>query len=136
MYRKLLNASFAPYTLGMLRIIAAASFFTHGTMKIFSWPGPFQHQMSSLVYVAGLMEVAGGIMLAIGWLARPTAFVLSGLMAFAYFLAHAPQNFFPVLNGGELSVLYCFIFLHIAAAGPGSWSVDAYLQHRSQPRTE
>ncbi|WMT91919.1 DoxX family protein [Pelagibacterium sp. H642] len=134
MYKMLAGASYAPHILSLLRIVAGGSFFTHGTMKIFSWPAPFEHQMSSLIYIAGLMEVVGGFMLAIGLVTRPVAFVLSGLMAFAYFMAHAQQNFFPVLNGGEPSVLYCFLFLYIAAVGPGSWSVEGLLASRASPR--
>jgi putative oxidoreductase len=134
MYQSSLGTSYAPYVLSLLRIIAAGSFFTHGTMKIFAWPAPFEYQMSSLVYIAGLMEVVGGFVLAIGLATTPVAFVLSGLMAFAYFMAHAPLNFFPVLNGGEPSVLYCFLFLYIAAAGPGSWSVDGLLARQGSRR--
>lgn len=125
MIRTLRGDSLAPYCLGLLRIVAAGSFFTHGSMKLLSWPAPFPYPMSGLIYIAGLMEVVGGILLVIGFMTRPVAFVLSGLMAFAYFLAHASESFFPVLNGGEPSVLYCFLFLYIAAAGPGAWSADA-----------
>lgn len=136
MYNTLLrtSASAAPHILSLLRLFAAGSFLSHGTMKIFSWPAPFEYPMSGLIYIAGLMEVVGGLLLAIGLATRPVAFVLSGLMAFAYFMAHAPQSFFPVLNGGEPSMLYCFLFLYIAAAGPGPWSVDATLARRADPR--
>lgn len=135
MYKTLLGASAvaAPHLLSLLRLLAAASFFSHGAMKIFFWPAPFEHQLSALVYIGGLMEVAGGLLLAVGLGTRPVAFVLSGLMAFAYFMPHAPQNFFPVLNGGEPSMLYCFLLLYIAAAGPGPWSIDAVLARREDP---
>lgn len=137
MYKTMLgaSASAAPHILSLLRIFAAGSFFSHGTMKIFSWPAPFEYQMSGLIYLAGLMEVMGGLLLAVGLATRPVAFVLSGLMAFAYFMAHAPQSFFPVLNGGEPSMLYCLLFLYVAAVGPGRWSVDEALARRAVPRS-
>lgn len=115
----------APELLSLLRAMAAGSFLTHGTMKLFSWPAPFEHPMNGMLYVAGVLEVFGGILLIIGLFSRPISFILSGLMASAYFIAHASGGFFPVLNHGEAAMLYCFIFLYIAAAGPGSISVDA-----------
>lgn len=115
----------APYLLSILRIFAAGSFLTHGTMKLFSWPAPFEYPLNPMLYTAGILEVVGGLFLLIGLFARPTAFLLSGLMAFAYFLAHSSNSFFPVLNHGEAAMLYCFIFLYISAAGPGVWSLDA-----------
>jgi putative oxidoreductase len=75
--------------------------------------------------IAGILELIGGALLVIGLFSRPTAFILSGLMAVAYFMAHAPRNFFPIVNEGELAIMYCFVFLYVAAAGPGPWSVDA-----------
>lgn len=115
----------APQILSLLRILAAATFLTHGTMKLFGWPAPFPYPLNGLLYVAAILELVGGILLVIGLFSRPVAFILSGLMAFAYFLGHAGGGFFPVLNGGEPALLFCFIFLYIAAAGPGPWSVDA-----------
>ncbi|WP_222403690.1 DoxX family protein [Rhizobium leguminosarum] len=122
----------APLLLSLLRIMAAASFFTHGTMKLFSWPAPFEYPMNALLYDAGFLEVVGGLLLIIGLLSRPVAFVLSGLMAFAYFMVHAGGGFFPVLNHGEAAMLYCFVFLYIAAAGPGSLSLDAMTANSRQ----
>lgn len=116
---------FAPQILSVLRILAAATFLTHGTMKLFGWPAPFPYPMNALLYVAAVLEVVGGVLLIIGLFSRPVAFVLSGLMAFAYFLGHASGGFFPAINGGEAAMLFCFIFLYLAAAGPGPWSVDA-----------
>lgn len=121
-------AFWAPRLLSMLRIVSGLLFLQHGTAKYLKVPAmeafakvePF-----SLSGVAGMFELAGGVLLILGLFRRCTAFVLSGLMAFAYFLAHAPGGFFPIANRGELAVLYCFIFLYIAAAGPGSWSLDA-----------
>ena len=115
----------APYFLSVLRIFAAGSFLTHGTMKLFSWPAPFEYPLNPMLYTAGILEVVGGLLLIIGLFSRPTAFLLSGLMAFAYFIAHSSNSFFPVLNHGEAAMLYCFIFLYISAAGPGAWSFDA-----------
>lgn len=116
---------YAPHLLSILRIFSAATFFTHGSMKLFSWPAEFPYPLSALTTTAGVLEVVGGLLLTIGLFSRPVAFILSGLMAFAYFLGHAGGGFFPVLNGGEAAVLFCFIFLYIAAAGPGPISVDA-----------
>ena len=115
----------APQLLSLLRIFSAGTFFTHGSMKLLGWPEPFPYPLNGLTTTAGVLEVAGGLLLIIGLFSRPVAFILSGLMAAAYFIAHAGQGFFPVLNGGEPAVLFCFIFLYIAAAGPGPWSVDA-----------
>ena len=115
----------APYFLSVLRIFAAGAFLTHGTMKLFSWPAPFEYPLNPMLYIAGILEVVGGLLLLMGLFSRPTAFLLSGLMAFAYFIAHSSNSFFPVLNHGEAAMLYCFIFLYISVAGPGVWSFDA-----------
>lgn len=117
----------APHLLSILRILTAATFLTHGTMKLLGWPAPFPYPLNGLTTTAAVLEIVGGILLVVGLFSRPVAFVLSGLMAFAYFIAHAPQGFFPALNGGEAAMLFCFAFLYIAAAGPGPWSVDALL---------
>lgn len=122
-----------PELLGILRIVSAGSFFTHGTMKLFAWPAPFEYPMNAMLYVAGTLEVVGGVLLVAGLFTRPIAFLLSGLMAFAYFIAHSPQGFFPVLNHGEAAMLYCFVFLYISAAGPGSFSIDALAGRAQQP---
>lgn len=123
----------APHILSLLRIFAAGSFLTHGTMKLFSWPGPFEYPMNPLLWTAGLLEVMGGMLLVLGAFSRPVAFVMSGLMAFAYFIAHGSRGFFPVLNHGESAMLFCFVFLYIAAAGPGPWSVDALRGRPQRP---
>ncbi|MGE5515339.1 MAG: DoxX family protein [Bacteroidota bacterium] len=118
----------APRLLSVLRIVAALLFLQHGSAKLFAFPHVAMFdglQLLSLVGVAGVLELVGSVLLAVGLFTRPVAFVLSGEMAFAYFMAHAPGGFFPILNGGELAVLYCFVFLFLAAAGPGPWSVDA-----------
>lgn len=122
----------APVLLSVLRIVAAFLFMQHGAQKLFGFParqGP-PVELLSRAGVAGVLEFFGGMLLLLGLFTRPVAFVLSGLMAFAYFLAHAPQGFWPILNRGELAALYCFLFLYYAAAGGGPWSLDA-LRKRS-----
>jgi putative oxidoreductase len=118
--------SWSPRLLSILRIVTAFLFMAHGTQKLFDFPAPrsFPLELWSLPGVAGMLEVVGGALLLIGLFTRPVAFVLSGLMAFAYFIAHAPQGFWPIVNRGELAVLYCFVFLYFAAAGGGPWSID------------
>ena len=121
-----------PFLLSLLRIITAFLFVEHGMQKWLGFPSPPAHPatIASLSGVAGLFELAGGLLLLVGLFTRPVAFLLSGLMAFAYFIAHAPQGFWPLLNRGELAVLYCFVFLYLAAAGGGPWSVDAWRNSR------
>lgn len=122
-----LAAEWAPRLLSVLRIIAALIFLEHGTQKLFGFPpratgmGPAAF---SLLWFAALIEITGGVLLLFGLFTRPVAFVLSGEMAFGYWLSHAPRNFFPALNGGDAAILYCFVFLYMAAAGGGEWSLD------------
>ena len=124
-------AGLAPYLLSLLRIIVAFLFMEHGTMKLFGFPAPMGDvQLFSLIGLAGILEVFGGLLVLIGLFTRPVAFILSGEMAFAYFMAHAPRGFWPVLNHGEAAVLYCFLFLYLAAAGGGPWSVDRVISYR------
>lgn len=117
----------APRMLSVLRIVSALIFMAHGTAKHLNFPASDFANVGtfSLGGIAGLFELVGGALLAIGLFSRPVAFLLSGVMAAAYFIAHAPQSFFPVLNGGDAAILYCFVFLYIFFAGPGPWSVDA-----------
>jgi putative oxidoreductase len=118
---------FAPHALGLLRIVTAASFISHGTQKLLAFPAAPSWGMPaafSLSWVAGVMEIVGGALLVLGFLTRPTAFLLSGLMAVAYFMAHAPKSFYPLLNGGEPAMLFCFIFFYLFFAGPGSFALD------------
>jgi putative oxidoreductase len=124
---------YASQILSVLRIFAASSFFTYGTMKLFNWPAPFEYPLSPSRCTAGVLEAVGGDALAVGLLSRPVAFVLSGLMAFAYFMVHSSNAFFPVLNHGEAAMLYCFLFLYISAAGPGAWSLDAFQDRKAGP---
>jgi putative oxidoreductase len=95
-------------------------------MKLLSYPAPFPRpvELFSLIGLAGVLELFGGALLLVGLFTRPVAFILSGEMAFAYFMAHAPRGFWPILNGGELAALYSFVFLYLAAAGGGPWSLD------------
>ena len=117
-------ASWSPQLLSLLRIVAGLGFLQHGVSKFFGVP-PFPMPLNTLLYAAGALELVGGALLVLGLFTRPVAFVLSGQMAIAYFMAHAPKSFFPAINMGEAAMLYCFIFLYLAAAGAGPWSVDA-----------
>jgi putative oxidoreductase len=108
--------------------MAGLEILQHGTAKILHFPAVAQMsnvQIGSLAGVGGLIELIGGTLMVIGLFTRPTAFILCGFTAVAYFMVHAGKSFYPILNGGELAVLYCFVFLYIFAAGPGPWSVDA-----------
>lgn len=116
-----------PYILSGLRILTALTFFTHGAQKLWAWPTAFPYPLNGMTTTAAWLEVIGGALLAIGLFSRPVAFILAGLMAVAYFMAHAPQGFFPIVNGGEAAMLFSWIFLLIAAYGPGPLSVDRAL---------
>jgi len=117
-----------PILLSVLRIIAAFLFVQHGMQKWLAFPvSPARPTtIESLSGVAGVFELVGGFLLLLGLFTRPVAFVLSGLMAFAYFIAHAPQGFWTIANRGELAVLYCFVFLYLSVAGGGPWSLDRW----------
>lgn len=124
---------FAPLMLAMLRIMAALLFMEHGLMKILHFPAPqpgAPDPLPMLLLAAGWIEIVGGGLLAVGLFTRSAAFVCSGEMAFAYFIAHAPMSFWPALNGGDAAILYCFVFLYISAAGPGSLSIDGVLARK------
>lgn len=125
--------SWAPYLLSILRIVAALLFMQVGTAKLFAFPaavmpGGGTAPMGSLAWIAGFLEAFGGLFLLLGLFTRPVAFILSGEMAVAYFMGHAPQGFWPVLNQGTDAVFYCFLFLYLSAAGPGPWSLDARIE--------
>ena len=119
---------FAPLALGALRIMSALLFMAHGTQKLLGFPAPPASgnlpAAFTMSWTAGVLELVGGALLALGLFTRPVAFVLSGLMAFAYFIAHAPRNFYPVLNGGDAAILFCFVFLYLVFAGPGALAID------------
>jgi putative oxidoreductase len=116
----IIPASWSPYLLGVLRIITA---------KLLQWPYVDMFKdgvpLASLFGIGGILEIIGGILIILGLFTRPVAFVLAGMMAVAYFMFHAPASVYPIINGGELAILYCFIFLFLAAQGPGSLSLDA-----------
>jgi len=127
-----LETVWAPRVLSILRIVAALIFFEHGTQKLLGFPPPTRPspEMLSLSWFAGVIEIVGSPLLVLGLFTRPVAFILSGEMAFAYWLSHAPRSFFPILNGGDAAILYCFVFLYLAFAGGGAWSVDQALRRR------
>jgi putative oxidoreductase len=126
---KINSAVWTRHAQGLLRIVTGYLFLTHGTSKLLGFPHVAalgNLQVFSLVGLAGVLELVGGVLVLIGLFTRPVAFILSGEMAFAYFMAHGSKGnvLLPMLNGGELAVLYCFVFLFFAAAGAGAWSVD------------
>ncbi len=128
-------APWAPRVLSILRIVAGLIFLEHGTQKFLSFPAG---QMAggglgfdSPASAAGVVELVAGLLVTLGLFTRPAAFLASGTMAVAYWMAHAPNNFFPVNNGGDAAILFCFVFLYLVFAGPGPWSLDAA---RARPR--
>jgi putative oxidoreductase len=120
----------APYVLSIVRIVVGLLFFEHGLSKMFGFPTGEVRAMFTLSWNSGAIEFVTGALLTVGLATRPAAFIASGEMAAAYFLAHAPQSFFPIVNRGEGAILYCFIFFYIAFAGGGPWSLDAKLGRR------
>jgi len=131
-------ATWTPRAQGLLRIIAGYLFLMHGSAKLLQMPHVQMFdglQILSLIGFAGILELVGGTLILIGLFTRPVAFILSGEMAFAYFMGHAPHGnvLVPMLNQGELAVLYCFVFLFFAAAGSGAWGVDAMRGGRAVP---
>ena len=122
-----IEGRWAGEALSLLRIVAALLFLLHGTSKLFGFP-PFPMALpkpGELLWIGALLELFGGLLLLAGFLRRPVAFILSGEMAVAYWMFHAPQSTFPSVNMGEPAILFCFVFLLIAAGGPGPWSLDA-----------
>jgi putative oxidoreductase len=120
-------SAYAPQALAILRIVTALLFIAHGSQKLFGFP-PGQMggvPLMSLFGLAAVLEIVGGLAILLGIFTRPVAFILAGEMAVAYWMVHAPQDFFPVNNGGDGAVLFCFAFLYLVFAGPGAWSVDA-----------
>ena len=116
---------YRPYILSILRIVIGLLFLQHGLSKVFNFPAPSPvPSLSGLMILAAFLETVGALLFLVGAYTRIVAFILSGEMAFAYFMAHAPRSFYPVVNGGELAVIYCFIFLYFAFAGGGPLSVD------------
>lgn len=130
------DSHWAERALAGLRIVTALLFLEHGTGKILgipmssmAFPPPW-----TLYWIAGIIEIVGSLLLLVGWLTRPAAFVLAGEMAIAYWLIHAPESVFPIINRGEAAILFCFIFLLFFTTGPGAWSVDEWLLKRRDER--
>ena len=122
-------SAWTPGALSVLRIVTGLLFLEHGTGKLLGFP-PSDHVAStvfSLIGIQGVLELVGGFLILIGLFTRPVAFILAGNMAVAYFMAHAPKSFFPTINGGQLAILFCFVFLYLVFAGGGKWSVDEQL---------
>lgn len=131
-------ATFAPQLRSVMRIVVGLMFMLHGTQKMLGFPDPgakLQPQAPALIKAAGILELVGGVLIALGLFTSVAAIIASGEMAVAYFKQHAPDGFWPTLNGGELSVLYCFVFLYLAFAGPGPWSIDALIGRGRARRT-
>ncbi|CAG9933295.1 DoxX family protein [Candidatus Nitrotoga arctica] len=125
--QKFIN-TWSPRLLAVLRIVTGLLFLEHGTAKLLGLPHVAMFdglQLLSLMGLAGVLELGGGLLIVLGLFTRPVAFILSGMMAVAYFMAHAPQAFLPLVNQGELAVLYCFVFLYLFIAGPGAFSIDS-----------
>lgn len=119
---------YAPQMLGILRIVTALIFIAHGTQKLFGFPAPPASGLPAaftLFWFGAILEAVGGLLILIGLWTRPVAFILAGEMAVAYWMFHAPRSAYPLLNGGDAAVLYCFVFLYLIAAGAGAWSVDS-----------
>jgi putative oxidoreductase len=125
------TSPYTPYVLSVMRIVVALLFFEHGLSKLFGWPSAGSNpEFLTLGWFSGAIEFTGGALLTVGLFSRLAAFIMSGEMAFAYFISHAPHSFFPIVNRGDGAILYCFIFLYIVFAGPGPWSIDALLRRR------
>ena len=126
-------AAWSPKVLSIFRIVTGLLFIQHGAQKIFSFPaearGPFD--LMTQMGIGGVLELVGGALIIVGLFTRPTAFILSGMMAVAYWQFHAPQDIYPLNNGGELAIMYCFAFLYLIFAGPGPWSLDTLLRKRA-----
>ncbi|MEX0808832.1 MAG: DoxX family protein [Dongiaceae bacterium] len=118
-------SSWSPRMLSVLRIMTGLLFLQHGTGKHLGFPAIDAPELMSPGGIAGIFELVGGVLIVIGLLTRPVAFILAGMMAIAYFWVHFPMGFFPIQNGGELAIMYCFVFLYLMCAGPGPWSIDA-----------
>ena len=128
-------SKWTPQLQSVFRIVAAFLYMQHGGQKLFGFPVPANNPVDifSLIGLAGILEFFGGLLVLLGLFTRPVAFLLSGQMAVAYFMAHAGRGFWPIANGGELAAFYCFAFLYLTAAGSGAWSIDNLMKWRSAP---
>jgi putative oxidoreductase len=126
MTRDELETVWGPRVLSILRIVSGLVLWQHGVQKLLQFPNPAgaMPPTGSLIWFAGLIELVLAPLLILGLFTRPVAFILAGEMAFAYFIGHAPRGFYPSMNGGNLSIMYCFVFFYLAFAGPGPWSLD------------
>jgi len=125
------DTRYAPYLLAALRVVAGLLFIAHGVVKLFGFPpdaAPGQQELLSLLGIAAVIEVVTGILIVFGLFTRAAAFLASGEMAVAYWMAHAPQSPYPAVNGGDAAILFCFVFLYVAAAGPGAFSLAGLLR--------
>ncbi len=132
------NDRYACEAQGLLRIVTALLFIAHGTSKLFGFPPSEMPAPSpgTLMWIGGVLEIVGGLLVLIGLKTRPVAFVLSGMMAVAYWMFHFPQSPYPSVNGGDAAILFCFVFLYLAAAGPGKWSLDWTRENDEEPGVE
>jgi len=131
------DARYAPHALAALRIVAGLLFFAHGLVKLFGFPpgaAPGPQEPFSLLGIAAAIELVTGTMMVLGLFTRAAALLASGEMAVAYWLAHAPHSLYPAVNGGDAAVLFCFVFLYVAAAGPGAFSLDGLRKLGSSPK--
>lgn len=125
---------YTPHLHGILRIMAGLLFLQHGLVKLFGFPAgamPGKQPLMSFMGLAGTIETITGLLIVLGLFTRPAAFIAAGFCAVAYWMAHGMQNFYPILNQGELAALYCFVFLYLAAAGPGAFSIDGSRERRA-----
>ena len=129
-------SAWAPRILGILRIMAALMFIEHGTQKLFDLPDalrPMPSPLPMMLLWGGIIEFVGGSLFALGLFTRPVAFILSGQMAVAYFMVHAPRGFYPINNMGDFAILFCFVFLYFVFSGAGPWSLDALIARKKTP---
>lgn len=125
----------APRILSVLRIVTALLYMQHGTQKLLGFPEPARvmGELPPLMLTAGLLEAGGGALFAIGLFTRPVAFILCGMMAVAYFMVHGSREFFPINNGGDLAILFCFVYMYFVFAGGGAWSADNFIARKKNP---
>ena len=125
---------YSSYAYAVMRIVFGFLFMFHGTQKLFGWP-PSEHagEFTALVAIAGVIELLGGLMIMFGFFSSFAAFIVSGTMAVAYFMVHQPKGLLPIMNGGELAVIYCFVALYIASRGSGMWSIDSVIRAGKEP---